>query len=796
MSYSPGEEAEELRGVVRGFLTPGSSAGEVMRTAATEPGYDPKVWSQAAGELGLPGLAVPERFDGAGATPVELGIVFEEMGAVLYTGPFFSTVGLAASLLAELGDEDAAAAYLPRIVSGAITATVAWAGSDPAHTTLTARRVEGTWRLEGTAPIVVDGADADLVLVAARTPDGTGVFEVAGIDGLVRTPLTSLDSTRRLAQLQFAGTLARRRGGEGDAMAALERTSHLASLYLAAEQLGGAAKVLATATEYAKTRVQFGRPIGSFQAVKHRLADMLVDVESARSVVHHGLWTAVHDRANLPTAAALARSLASDAYQRVAADNIQVHGGIGFTWEHSAHLYLKRAKSSQLLLGAPRLHRARLAELLDLAGRAGAATREPADVALDSAPEHPASSEEAALHKAVDEFLAQHPVPPAANLAADRAFREARFDAGLAVVSLSTGLGGRGLDPSLQTVVEHRFSHAGAIDHTASNVIGLGMALPTIAAHGTPEQHARFLRRCFSGEHIWCQLFSEPGAGSDLAGLATRAVRDGDGTEADFIVDGQKIWTSLGHVADFAILIARTDPQVPKHKGLTYFVLDMKSPGVEVRPLRQLTGEAEFNEVFLTGVRVPATNVLGEVGQGWRVAMTTLANERVSLGGRVAERGSGPIGQAIDTYRAGIAEGRIDPSDTAVVERLMLLWTRVEAARLSNLRAASQIGRQPGPEGSIAKLQMAELNKAVYELCVDLSGDAGLLIDDYAETVPTSTAVHGGGDIRKAYLRSLANSIEGGTSEVLRNILGERVLGLPGEPVLDRDQAWKDLKHS
>ena len=198
------------------------------------------------------------------------------------------------------------------------------------------------------------------------------------------------------------------------------------------------------------------------------------------------------------------------------------------------------------------------------------------------------------------------------------------------MVHFARGHGGRGLDPSLQPAVEERFTRAGAADHTARNVIGLGMALPTIDAHGTAEQKARFLRPCFSGEEIWCQLFSEPGAGSDLAGLATRAVRDGD----DFVLDGQKIWTSLGHVARWGILLARTDPDVPKHRGLTYFLLDMRTPGVEVRPLRQLTGEAEFNEVYLTGVRIPAGNVLGEVGQGWRVAMTTLANERVSLGGR------------------------------------------------------------------------------------------------------------------------------------------------------------------
>jgi alkylation response protein AidB-like acyl-CoA dehydrogenase len=475
--------------------------------------------------------------------------------------------------------------------------------------------------------------------------------------------------------------------------------------------------------------------------------------------------------------------VASDAYQHAAADNIQIHGGIGFTWEHSAHMYLKRAKSSQLLFGSPARHRSRLAGLV-LSKRAPVVE----ETKLAGAELPP---EAAALDERIAEFLGTHPVPRADQPGADREFREARFDAGLAVVNFAEGHGGLGLDSSLQTLVEQRFADAGATDHMFRNVIGLGMAMPTIHAHGTDEQKARYLRPAFSSEEIWCQLFSEPGAGSDLAALATRAVLSPDGDH--YVVNGQKIWTSLGHVARFAILVARTDPDVPKHRGLTYFLLDMTTPGVEVRPLRQITGEAEFNEVYLTDVRVPASSVLGSVGQGWKVAMTTLANERVALGSRPAERGSGAIGRAVEVYRRAVERGQ---ADAAVTERLMLLWTAAEAARLTNARAAAQTGREPGPEGSIAKLQMADLNKAIYELCVDLSGDDGLLIDSYAETAPAFAAVHGGADVRKSYLRSLANSIEGGTSEVLRNILGERVLGLPGEPRVDRDIPWKDVRRS
>jgi alkylation response protein AidB-like acyl-CoA dehydrogenase len=387
----------------------------------------------------------------------------------------------------------------------------------------------------------------------------------------------------------------------------------------------------------------------------------------------------------------------------------------------------------------------------------------------------------------VAEFLARHPI----ERESDRDLRAARFEAGLAFVSFESGHGGRGLDPSDQVGVDEAFVRHGCPEWAARNVIGLGMAAPTIHVHGTPEQKLRFLLPLFTGEEIWCQLFSEPGAGSDLAALATRAVR----TNGGWVVNGQKVWTTLAHVARWGLLLARTDPDVPKHRGLSYFLLDMRSPGVEVRPLRQLTGEAEFNEVYLDDVFIPSDCMLDAPGAGWRVAMTTLMNERLSLGGRIVERGEGPIGQVVQAFRSAHERDATEPAD---LDRVMQLWLRAEAARLTNLRAAqSQVRGTPGPEASIAKLQMAELNKASYDLAMDLIGDEALLFGSYAETRPESAAVHGGsGDVRSDYLRSLANSIEGGTSEILRNILGERVLGLPPEPRLDKDIPWTEVLRS
>jgi len=310
--------------------------------------------------------------------------------------------------------------------------------------------------------------------------------------------------------------------------------------------------------------------------------------------------------------------------------------------------------------------------------------------------------------------------------------------------------------------------------------------------HGTPEQRQRYLRPIFTCEEIWCQLFSEPGAGSDVASLATRAVKDGD----EWVVNGQKVWTTLAHLASFGLLLVRSDPEVPKHQGMTCLLVDMHASGVDVRPLYQITGEAEFNEVFFTDARVPDSSRLGGIGEGWRVAVTTLMNERVAIGGGVGRRGQGPIADALRIWKDRWI-GDASPHAGALRDRLMVAWIRSEVARLTNIRAsqARRIGT-PGPEGSVAKLAFAEENKRIYELCVDLMGADGMLhSSDYPRIRPDHVTL-GATDVHRAFLRARANSIEGGTSEVMRNILGERVLGLPGEPRTDKDTPWKDEPRS
>jgi alkylation response protein AidB-like acyl-CoA dehydrogenase len=361
----------------------------------------------------------------------------------------------------------------------------------------------------------------------------------------------------------------------------------------------------------------------------------------------------------------------------------------------------------------------------------------------------------------------------------------AQFDLGLAWVHFPVGEGGLGVAPQLQDVVDARLDRAGAPRPRPFDIIGHGMGAPVLVAHGTAAQKARHLRPLFTGAEIWCQLFSEPGAGSDVAGLATRAVRDGD----EWVVNGQKVWTTVAHVAKWGMLGARSDPDLPKHQGLTYFLMDMEADGVEVRPLRQITGEAEFNEVYMTDVRIPDANRIGERGDGWKVALTTLMNERVAIGATVVPRGSGAIGHLVEIWRR--LGGSVTDRD-----RVMQLWVEAEAARLTNIRAhQNRSAGTPGPEGSTAKLVYAELNKRIYELAVDLLGPEGMLYGSYEYSQP-QTAGSASRDTRWLFLRARANSIEGGTSEIMRNILGERVLGLPGEPRTDRDLPWAQVPRS
>lgn len=379
----------------------------------------------------------------------------------------------------------------------------------------------------------------------------------------------------------------------------------------------------------------------------------------------------------------------------------------------------------------------------------------------------------------VDELIEENPP----GRTPDEEIWGAQYDKGLAWVWHPEGFGGLGLERRYQTRINQRLEQAGAsTENRYRNLLGIAMGAGVLAAHATDEQKDRWLRPMFTTEEIWCQLFSEPGAGSDVAGLATRAVRDGD----EWVVNGQKVWTTLAHTAKWGMVVTRTDPDAPKHQGLTYFIVDMTSDGVDVRPLYQITGEAEFNEVFFNDVRIPDENRIDAVGAGWRVALTTLMNERVAIGGTTQPRESGYIAQAVEVWR------ETECDDPVLRDRLLHLWAEAEAARLTSIRANElATAGIPGPEGSTGKLAWANLNKEITAFTTDLLGLDGTLYPDGYELVrPKTFAQHGP---QKAFLRTRANSIEGGTSEIMLNILGERVLGLPGEPRVDKDLPWTEV---
>lgn len=384
----------------------------------------------------------------------------------------------------------------------------------------------------------------------------------------------------------------------------------------------------------------------------------------------------------------------------------------------------------------------------------------------------------------MDELLVEYP-PTKTD---PKVFWGAQFDAGLAFVDFPLGDGGLDVSPRFREYVARRLDEADAPTwNRTANILGIGMGSGVLAAHGTHEQRKRWLRPMFTMDEIWCQLFSEPDAGSDVAGLSTRAVRDGD----EWIVNGQKVWTTLAHLSKWGMLVTRTDPDLPKHRGLTYFVVDMEADGVDIRPLYQITGEAEFNEVFFDDARIPDADRIDDVGAGWRVAMTTLMNERVAIGGNTVPRNHGSIGTAMHTWN------RSGSGDVATRRELARLWAEVEAMRLTALRATENMkAGTPGPEGSTGKLAWADLNKEVTAFTVQMMGMEGATIPEGYSLEPTTydtREIEREMSPQRHFLRARANSIEGGTSEIMRNILGERVLGLPGEPRVDKNLPWNEV---
>jgi alkylation response protein AidB-like acyl-CoA dehydrogenase len=715
MSIAITDDHQALAGTAADFLTRRDARGAARALLEAPDETLPPFWDDLVG-LGWLGLHVPEEHGGSGYGLEELVVVVEALGRAVAPGPFVPTV-IASATLTAIGGETAKA-HLSGLADGSVAAAVALGGDVT---------VDGD-AATGSAGAVLGGGLARLLLVAAG--DDVVVVEV-GEGVTVETP-PNMDPTRRTARV----TLDR---APATVLPGARRTLvDLARVILAAEAVGVARECTEQAAAYAKERVQFGRPIATFQAVKHHCANMVVATELATGAVWDAARAAASGGDQLTYAAAVAATLAAPAADLCANLNTQVHGGIAITWEHDAHLYMRRATTLLPFLGAD----AAAIELTDLTRRGVARAR-----TVELPPEaEPVRDEVRAFAQRIRDLSPE-------------AQRTELVESGYAMPHWPTPWG-RAAGAVEQLVVEQEFAAAG-IARPAYGITG--WVILTLIQYATDDQVARWVRPALDEEVVWCQLFSEPDAGSDAAGIKTRATR----VEGGWLVNGQKVWTSGAHVAGLGFATVRTNPDAPKHEGITTMVIDMHADGVEVRPLRMTSGGSEFNEVFFNDVFVPDDDVVGPVDGGWTVARATLGNESVSIGG----------GQGGMTTPGS----RLIPAFDAHPDRLGGGAARVgryvaqhQAMGLLNLRSANRAvaGGAPGPEGAMTKLVISELGHEATAILTELSGPDAAFMDGAASTSNRLVLMH------------RAMSIAGGTSEIKRNQIGERILGLPRDPLI------------
>lgn len=709
------EDHLALADAAAGQLDRLDALGRARATLAKGSSHPAEIWSAAA-QLGWTGLALPEKHGGSGFDLADLAVVVECQGRRLCPGPFLPTV-TAAVVVDRCGGDALRGELLPGLAGGD---TVAGFGAGGAL-----RVADGT--AHGEVDAVLGAPDADLLILLAG--DDVLITERAA-EGVTVTPTDALDTTRSLGSVRLSGvSVPDPRILRGAAPVA--RT--VFRILAAAEAVGVSWAALEMAVEYAKVREQFGRTIGTFQAVKHHAANMLVEAETATAAA----WDAARsdDLQTAQFAAAVAATLASRAQIFNTQNNIQLHGGIGFTWEHDAHLYLRRARTLSALLsdGAdPAL------DVVELQRRGQA---------------HGASF---SLPPEADEYRAQ------AREAASRIGglpteqqRDALVDSGYLVPHWPAPWG-RGADVLEQLVIEEEFA---AIHRPDMGITGW-VAL-TIAQAGTDEQRERWVEPVLRGQVMWCQLFSEPGAGSDAAAVRTAAKK----VDGGWRITGQKVWTSLAHMCQWGLATVRTDPDAPKHAGVTMMAVDMSAEGVTVNPLRGITGDSHFNEVFFDDVFVPDSDVVGDVNKGWLVARATLGNERVSIGG-----GSGAPTAVTPAQLVALLDSA--PDGPTRVRAAADVIAEQHTLKLLNLRRATRAisGAEPGPEGNVTKLLLAESGQRLTELAFELTGTAAV----------TGANEH----LTRAYMGNRAMTIAGGTSEITRNSIAERILGLPRDPLL------------
>jgi hypothetical protein len=719
MSIALTEEHQELARVARAFLDSNEARAESRALLEAPSDRLPSFWKDMA-ELGWMGLHVDEANGGQGFGLPELSVVLEALGFAMAPGPFLPTT-LAAALVAECGSDAARESLLPALANGALVGAVGLGG---------ALQSDAGGRLLGSAGLVLGAEVAQVFAVCVGDDVALLIPDQAGLS---LEPQKNLDPSRRVAAVHCDGVEVSVSNRLTGARRTLER---LARTLCAAEAAGGARACTEMATAYAQERVQFGRPIGTFGPVKHHCANMLVATEQATA----GAWGAAREDQNrdeAELAAAVAVSLALPGFVFCAKQNIQVHGGIGYTWEHDAHLYLRRAIALESLMGP--VERAR-EDVVRMKAR-GVRTR--VNVALP--PEAEAFREQA---RAVVEQVEDLP---------KEALRKALSDSGYLVPHWPKPWG-RDAGPIEQLVIEEEFKSVRRPDLSIS-----GWNTLTIAQHGSPAQVERFVPPSLEGAIEFCQLFSEPGAGSDAAAVQTRGVK----VDGGWRVSGQKVWTSNAHLCSHGFATVRTNADASKHAGISMMVIDLHADGVEVRPLRQITGHSHFNEVFFDDVFVPDDDVVGPVDQGWTVARSTLGNERVSIGGG-AEGGTAGGPNLVELLE------RFAPDDRGLAREVGAALAETESVALMNLRGVIRAveGSEPGAEANVTKLLGSEIGQRNGAVAARIVGPAAAVREGEARRVGTWI------------MAMMGATIGGGTSEIIRNQIGERLLGLPRDPLI------------
>ena len=725
MSIAITEEHRALAQSVADFLTDHQSRAAARSLLDAEVDALPAFWAELA-NLGLLGLHVPEELGGSGFGLPETLVVAEQMGRYLAPGPFVPTV-ITSAVLAAAGPDELQKRLLPGLADGSVIGAAALGGevtyADGAAT--------------GKAGVVISGHLADVLLV----PAGDDVLVVEKSAGGVQAKVpANLDQSRRAARVTLDAATATVLPG------ARRLLTDVARAVLAAEAVGVAAETTQQAAEYAKVRQQFGRPIATFQAVKHHCANMLVAAELATAATWDAGRAGIGGGDQFSYTAAIAAVLAVPAAVGNANLNIQVHGGIGFTWEHDAHLYLRRAAAVAAVLDTEQA-------AIEVTGLVRRGVRRAA--AIELPPE--AEPVRAAIGPDVARLR---------DLAGEQR-KQALIESGYAMPHWPKPWG-RDATAIEQLVIEQEFTAAG-IKRPSLGITS--WIILTLIQHASPDQVARWVRPALSQDVIWCQLFSEPGAGSDAAGIRTRATR----TEQGWRINGQKVWTSGAHEADFGLATVRTNPDAPKHEGITMMVIDMHAPGVTVRPLKMPNGDSNFNEVFFDDVFVPDSDVVGPVDGGWTVARATLGNESVSIGGgdggRImpAEAFIAPLDAHPERLAGGA--GRVG-RHIARTHMMGVLNQRSAYRALASAGAGDGHGHGPGPEGNITKLLLSEIGHETAAIMAELAGPDGAFLEGT------------GAMAAMLVLMNRAMSIAGGTSEIKRNQIAERILGLPRDPLI------------